>query len=83
MLVFCTKQEGHMDLSDDRVGLITHEIGAAVIELTVKGEFVCRQTIIDLLETRRKEAGNTIRKGVLRDAAKILRREKAARCGQS
>lgn len=52
---------------------MANEIGAAVIDLTANGMDVNRQNITDSLEMKRKMIGNMFDKGVLRDAATLVR----------
>jgi hypothetical protein len=52
---------------------IANEIVAAVIDLTANGMDVNRQNITDSLEMKRKIIGNMFDKGVLRDAATLVR----------
>ncbi|MBK5178502.1 hypothetical protein I2492_19545 [Budviciaceae bacterium CWB-B4] len=52
------------------------EIGAAVVALIAKGAVINRDNIATYLEVRRKTVGNVIHKGVLRDAAKLVREGK-------
>jgi hypothetical protein len=44
-----------------------------VIELVAEGVVIDRDTIIERLEDKRKSVGNTIHKGILRDAAEYVR----------
>lgn len=52
---------------------MANEIGAAVIDLIARGMDVSRANIAGILEGTRKIVGNTLYKGVLRDAAALVR----------
>ncbi|CAI1523422.1 Uncharacterised protein [Serratia quinivorans] len=65
-----------MELNEERAVFIANEIGAAVIELIANGMVVNRPNITDYLELKRKTVGNTLYKGVLRDAAALVREKK-------
>lgn len=67
-----------MDLSEDRIEMITHAIGRVVIELSFAGDEITKQSIVDKLEEYRKATGNVIGKGVNRDAAEIVRKGREA-----
>jgi len=45
-----------------------------VIELVSEGVAIDRDTIIERLEDKRKNVGNTIHKEILRDAAEFVRK---------
>ncbi|MMZ41430.1 hypothetical protein D3C81_117830 [compost metagenome] len=62
-----------MEPSEERAVFIANEIGAAVIDLIANGVVVNRPNITDYLEMKRKNVGNTLYKGVLRDAAALVR----------
>lgn len=62
-----------MDLDDERVSMIVHAMGRAVMDLSLSGQPVTQQAIIEKLELYRRETGNMIGKGVNRDAAEIVR----------
>ncbi|WP_333013021.1 hypothetical protein [Kluyvera sichuanensis] len=62
-----------MDLDEERVNMMAHAAGRAVMELALADLPVTQQAIIDKLEKYRKETGNVIGKGVNRDAAEIVR----------
>ncbi|MDH1321619.1 hypothetical protein N5C39_25110 [Enterobacter bugandensis] len=64
--------DSHRDLSGERALFIANEIGAAVIELIANGMDVNRPDITDHLELKRKTVGNTLYKGVLRDASAVV-----------
>jgi len=61
---------------EDRSAFIAGEIGSAVIELVAEGGVIDRDTIVERLEDKRKSVGNTIHKGILRDAAEFMRKER-------
>ncbi|WP_085337020.1 hypothetical protein [Serratia marcescens] len=62
-----------MEMNEERAVFIANEIGAAVIDLIANGMDVNRHNITDSLEMKRKIVGNTLYKGVLRDAAALVR----------
>ncbi|HDC4360798.1 TPA: hypothetical protein O8L70_002902 [Enterobacter hormaechei] len=62
-----------MDLDDERVSMIVHAMGRAVMDLSVSDQPVTQEAIIEKLEHYRRETGNVIGKGVNRDAAEIVR----------
>lgn len=59
---------------EERAGFIAGEIGGAVFELIVERVVISRDAIVDSLEAKRRVVGNTIHKGILRDAAEHVRR---------
>lgn len=59
---------------EEKAAFIAGEIGVAVIELIVQGIVIDKDAIIDSLEAKRRAVGNTIHKGVLRDAAALVRK---------
>lgn len=59
---------------EERSAFIAGEIGGAVIELVSEGVVIDRNTIVERLEDKRKSVGNTIHKGILRDAAEFVRK---------
>lgn len=65
-----------MDLDEERVNMMVHAMGLAVMELSLADLPMTQQNIIDKLERYRKETGNVIGKGVNRDAAEIVRKGK-------
>ncbi|MCE1341677.1 hypothetical protein LWV32_07765 [Enterobacter asburiae] len=65
-----------MDLDEERVNMMVHAMGRAVMELSLADLPMTQQNIIDKLERYRKETGNVIHKGVLRDAAEMVRKGK-------
>ncbi|MEG5623887.1 hypothetical protein UXO80_23300, partial [Enterobacter hormaechei] len=70
------KKEWVMDLDEERVNMMVHAMGRAVMELSLADLPMTQQNIIDKLERYRKETGNVIGKGVNRDAAEIVRKGK-------
>ncbi|MCX4178436.1 hypothetical protein [Enterobacter sp. HSTU-ASh6] len=62
-----------MDLDDERVSMIVHAMGRAVMDLSLSDQPVTKEAIIEKLEQYRRETGNVIGKGVNRDAAEIVR----------
>lgn len=63
-----------MDLDEERVNMMAHAAGRAVMELALADMPITQQSIIDKLEQYRRGAGNVIGKGVNRDAAEIVRK---------
>ena len=59
---------------EEKAAFIAGEIGGAVVELVVAGVVISKDAIIDSLEARRRVVGNTIHKGILRDAAALMRK---------
>jgi len=59
---------------EERSAFIAGEIGGAVIELVSEGVVIDRDTIVERLEDKRTSVGNTVHKGILRDAAEFLRK---------
>lgn len=74
MLQKTSKRDWVMDLDEERVNMMAHAAGRAVMELSLADLPVTQQNIIDKLERYRKETGNVIGKGVNRDAAEIVRK---------
>ncbi|EIX7383107.1 hypothetical protein MK627_003063 [Salmonella enterica] len=64
----------HDELEEDRAAFIAGEIGGAVVELIIDGVVISRDAIVDSLEAKRRAVGNVIHKGVLRDAAAMVRK---------
>lgn len=62
------------ELLEDRAAFIAGEIGGAVVELIIGDVVISRDAIVDSLEAKRKEVGNVIHKGLLRDAAGFVRK---------
>lgn len=67
---------GRDELLEDRAAFIAGEIGGAVVELIIGGVVISRDAIVDSLEAKRKAVGNVIHKGMLRDAADMVRKGK-------
>ncbi|MBP2156904.1 hypothetical protein [Erwinia rhapontici] len=59
---------------EEKAAFIAGEIGGAVVELIVQGIAINKDAIVDSLEAKRRAVGNTIHKGVLRDAAALVRK---------
>lgn len=53
-----------MDLDEERVNMMVHAMGRAVMELSLADLPMTQQNIIDKLERYRKETGNVIGKGL-------------------
>ncbi|ENO7475503.1 hypothetical protein [Citrobacter amalonaticus] len=62
------------ELEEDRAAFIAGEIGGAVVDLIIDGVVISRDSIVDRLEAKRRTVGNVIHKGVLRDAAAMVRK---------
>lgn len=62
------------ELLEDRAAFIAGEIGGAVVELIIEGVVIDRDSIVDKLEAKRRNVGNVIHKGLLRDAAEFARK---------
>lgn len=65
---------GRDELLEDRAVFIAGETGGAVVELIIGGVVISRDAIVDSLEAKRKAVGNVIHKGLLRDAAELVRK---------
>ncbi|WP_414454478.1 hypothetical protein [Enterobacter roggenkampii] len=63
-----------MKLDDERVSMIVHAMGRAVMDLSLSDNPVTQDSIIEKLEQYRRETGNVIGKGINRDAAEIVRK---------
>ncbi|WP_368742968.1 hypothetical protein [Enterobacter asburiae] len=63
-----------MDLDEERVNMMAHAAGRAVMELSLADIPVTQEALIEKLEQYRRETGNVIGKGVNRDAAEIVRK---------
>ncbi|HAK1939172.1 TPA: hypothetical protein H1Q11_005259 [Salmonella enterica] len=61
------------ELEEDRAAFIAGEIGGAMVELIIDGVVINRDAIVERLEEKRRRVGNVIHKGVLRDAAVMVR----------
>ncbi|HBM9904546.1 MULTISPECIES: hypothetical protein [unclassified Enterobacter] len=65
-----------MELDEERVNMMAHAVGRAVMELSLADLPMTQQNIIDKLERYRKETGNVTGKGANRDAAELVRKGK-------
>ncbi|HFV9228000.1 TPA: hypothetical protein ACIAIA_003417 [Enterobacter asburiae] len=74
MLQKTSKRDWVMELDEERVNMMAHAAGRAVMELSLADLPVTQEAIIEKLEQYRKETGNVIGKGVNRDAAEIVRK---------
>lgn len=74
MLKKTSKKDWVMDLDEEKVNMMAHAAGRAVMELSLADLPVTQEAIIEKLEQYRKETGNVIGKGVNRDAAEIVRK---------
>lgn len=63
-----------MKLDDERVSMIVHAMGRALMDLSLSDLPVTQEAIIVKLEQYRRETGNVIGKGINRDAAEIVRK---------
>ena len=63
-----------MDLDEEKVNMMAHAAGRAVMELSLADLPVTQEAIIEKLEQYRKETCNVIGKGVNRCAAEIVRK---------
>lgn len=63
-----------MKLDDERVSMIVHAMGRAVMDLSLSDNPVTQESIIEKLEQYRRETGNVIGKGINRDSAEIVRK---------
>ena len=63
-----------MDLNEERVNMMVHAAGRAVMELSLADIPVTQEALIEKLEQYRRETGNVIGKGVDRDAAEMVRK---------
>lgn len=59
---------------EERAAFMAGEIGGAVVELVVAGVVISKDAIVDSLESKRRVVGNTIHKGILRDAAVLVKK---------
>ncbi|MGK3497013.1 hypothetical protein [Citrobacter youngae] len=62
------------ELEEDRAAFIAGEIGGVVVSLIATGIVISRDAIVDSLEAKRRAVGDVIHKGVLRDAAALVRK---------
>lgn len=60
---------------DELAAFMAGEIGEPVMQLVIGDSEINQGNIVDYLELKRKTVGNTIHKGILRDAAALVRRE--------
>ncbi|HEE9822349.1 hypothetical protein [Enterobacter kobei] len=67
-----------MEPDEERVNMMAHAAGRAVMELSLADLPVTQQAIVDKLEQYQRETGNVIGKGVNRDMAEIVRSGSAA-----
>lgn len=67
-----------MDLYEERLNMMAHAVGRAVMELSLADLPVTQEAIINKLEQYRRETGNVIGKGINRDAAEIVRNGRKA-----
>lgn len=58
------------------MAFIAGEVGGVVLELIFNGIEINRDNIVGFLEGKRKAVGNVIHKGLLRDAAEMVRKGK-------
>lgn len=63
-----------MDLNEERVNMMVHAAGRAVMELSLADIPVTQEALIEKLEQYRRETGNVIGKGANRDAAELVRK---------
>lgn len=62
------------ELKEDRVAFIAGEIGESVASLIADGVVISWDAIVERLKVKRKAVGNVIHKGLLRDAAAMVRK---------
>ncbi|WP_052320143.1 hypothetical protein [Klebsiella aerogenes] len=62
------------ELADDRMAFMAGEVGCVVFELIYNGIEINKENIVVFLEGKRKAVGNVMRKGLLRDAAEMVRK---------
>ncbi|WP_324723804.1 hypothetical protein [Lelliottia sp. JS-SCA-14] len=67
---------GSDELADDRMAFMAGEVGCVVFELVYNGIEINRDNIVGMLQGKRKAVGNVIHKGMLRDAAEMVRKGK-------
>lgn len=63
-----------MELGEERAGLISAAVGAAVVVLIANDRAISRDNLVAELERQRRLTGNVIGKGVNRDAAELVRK---------
>ncbi|MGR7296619.1 hypothetical protein ACU62B_04165 [Klebsiella aerogenes] len=64
------------ELADNRLASMAGEVGGEVFELIYNGIEINKENIVGFLEGKRKAVGNVIHKGLLRDAAEMVRKGK-------
>lgn len=64
------------ELANDRIAFMAGEVGCVVFELVYNGIEITKDNIVGMLEGKRKAVGNVIHKGLLRDAAEMVRNGK-------
>lgn len=64
------------ELEDDRIAFMAGEVGCVVFELIYNGIEINKNNILGFLERKRRAVGNVIHKGMLRDAAEMVRKGK-------
>lgn len=64
----------HMYLNKERTGLITYEIGAAIIDVVENDEEINVENIVVYLEIKQRMAGSSGHRGIYRDAINLIRR---------
>lgn len=62
------------ELADNRLAFMAGEVGGEVFELIYNGIEINKENIVGFLEGKRKAVGNVIHKGLLRDAAEMVRK---------
>lgn len=60
--------------ADERMAFMAGEVGCVVFELVYNGIEINKDNIVGFLEGKRKAVGNAIHKGMLRDAAEMVRK---------
>lgn len=63
------------ELADNRLAFMAGEVGE-VFKLIYNGIEINKENIVGFLEGKRKAVGNVIHKGLLRDAAEMVRKGK-------
>lgn len=63
-----------IDSEGQRALQIAAEIGEAVVGLVLAGKLICRDNILSYLSDKKKEVGNSLHKGVLRDAIGMIKK---------
>lgn len=61
---------------DGRLAFTVGEVGCVVFELVYTGNEINKDNIVGFLEGKRKAVGNVVHKGMLRDAAEMVRKGK-------